>query len=146
MKKWWHYLLLGLFAWLLFMVWRMPATTAYGMVADSLGKEVGLAGISGTVWRGEVQQLQYRNRAVAAVEWRLSPWGLLLGFGLFAMVPLSASGFMLGTTVEIFGRHDFEPIERLALLNGLLGYFGTHWLWTWSVLRQRSEKKRRKLP
>lgn len=51
------------------------------------------------------------------------PWGLLLGFGLFCMVPLSASGFMLGTTVEIFGRHDFEPIERLALLNGLLGYF-----------------------
>ncbi len=51
------------------------------------------------------------------------PWGLILGFGLFTMVPLSASGFMLGTTVEIFGRHDFEPIERLALLNGLLGYF-----------------------
>jgi Ni/Fe-hydrogenase subunit HybB-like protein len=50
------------------------------------------------------------------------PWGLFLGFGLFAMVPCSASGFMLGTTVEIFGRHDFEPIERLALLNGLLGY------------------------
>jgi Ni/Fe-hydrogenase subunit HybB-like protein len=50
------------------------------------------------------------------------PWGLFLGFGLFAMVPLSASGFMLGPTVEIFGRHDFEPIERLALLNGLLGY------------------------
>jgi Ni/Fe-hydrogenase subunit HybB-like protein len=51
------------------------------------------------------------------------PWGLFLSFGLFAMVPLSASGFMLGTTVEVFGRHDFEPIERLALLNGLLGYF-----------------------
>ena len=39
------------------------------------------------------------------------------------MVPLSASGFMLGTTVELFGRKDFKPIERLALLNGLLGYF-----------------------
>ncbi len=51
------------------------------------------------------------------------PWGLFLGFGLFTMVPLSSSGFLLGTTVEIFGRHDFEPIERLALLNGLLGYF-----------------------
>ncbi|PLX40517.1 MAG: polysulfide reductase [Deltaproteobacteria bacterium] len=50
------------------------------------------------------------------------PWGLFLGFGLFSMVPLSASGFLLGTTVEVFGRHDFEPIERLALLNGLLGY------------------------
>jgi Ni/Fe-hydrogenase subunit HybB-like protein len=50
------------------------------------------------------------------------PWGLFLGFGLFGMVPLSASGFLLGTTVEIFGRKDFVPIERLALLNGLLGY------------------------
>jgi Ni/Fe-hydrogenase subunit HybB-like protein len=50
------------------------------------------------------------------------PWGLFLGFGLFTMVPLSASGFMLGTTVEVFGRKDFKPIERLALLNGLLGY------------------------
>lgn len=51
------------------------------------------------------------------------PWGLFLGFGLFGMVPLSASGFLLGTTVHIFGRHDFHAIERLALLNGLLGYF-----------------------
>ena len=39
------------------------------------------------------------------------------------MVPLSASGFLLSTTVEIFQRDDFSPIERLALLNGLLGYF-----------------------
>jgi len=51
------------------------------------------------------------------------PWGLFLGFGLFGMVPLSASGFMLGTSVEVFGAKDFKPIERLALLNGLLGYF-----------------------
>ncbi len=50
------------------------------------------------------------------------PWGLFLGFGLFGMVPLSASGFLLGTTVELFGRKDFKPIMRLALLNGLLGY------------------------
>jgi Ni/Fe-hydrogenase subunit HybB-like protein len=39
------------------------------------------------------------------------------------MVPLSASGFLLGTAVVVFGREDFKPIERLALLNGLLGYF-----------------------
>lgn len=51
------------------------------------------------------------------------PWGLFLGWGLFTMVPLSASGFMMGTTVELFGREDFKPIERLGLLNGLLGYF-----------------------
>lgn len=51
------------------------------------------------------------------------PWGLFLGFGLFGMVPLSASGFLLSTAVTLFGREDFHAIERLALLNGLLGYF-----------------------
>ena len=51
------------------------------------------------------------------------PWGLFLSFGLFVMVPLSASGFMMGTAVELLGRHDFKPILRLALLNGLMGYF-----------------------
>lgn len=51
------------------------------------------------------------------------PWGLFLGFGLFVMVPLSASGFLMGTTVELFGRKDFKPILRVALLNGLMGYF-----------------------
>jgi Ni/Fe-hydrogenase subunit HybB-like protein len=51
------------------------------------------------------------------------PLGLFLGFGLFGMIPLSASGFLLGTTVTLFGQEDFHPIERLALLNGLLGYF-----------------------
>lgn len=51
------------------------------------------------------------------------PWGLFLGFGLFGMVPLSSSGFQLGTACEVFGRHDLEPIERVGLLNGLLGYF-----------------------
>jgi Ni/Fe-hydrogenase subunit HybB-like protein len=51
------------------------------------------------------------------------PWGLFLGFGLFGMVPLSSSGFQLGTACEVFGRHDLEPLERLGLLNGLLGYF-----------------------
>lgn len=51
------------------------------------------------------------------------PWGLFLGFGLFCMVPLSASGFLLGTAVELFGHKKFKPILNLALLNGLLGYF-----------------------
>jgi len=51
------------------------------------------------------------------------PIGLFLGFGLFSMVPLSASGFLLGTTVELFGQQKFKPILKLALLNGLLGYF-----------------------
>ena len=43
------------------------------------------------------------------------PWGLFLGFGLFGMVPLSASGFLLGTTVEIFGRKDLHLSHKMHL-------------------------------
>ncbi|MEN8170287.1 MAG: type II secretion system protein N [Pseudomonadota bacterium] len=79
MSHWWHYLLLGVVALLLFLVMRFPAQVAYGLVADSLGKEVQLAGVTGTLWRGEAQQLQVQSRAVASLNWQLSAWGLLWG-------------------------------------------------------------------
>ena len=108
-KRWWHYLLLGIFAWMLFMVWRFPATVAYDMVADSFGEQVQLAGISGTVWEGRAQQLQYNKQAIGSPHWELSPWGLLIGrvdgyISLFfidgyleaqAVVPLSGGDLLL---------------------------------------------------
>lgn len=68
------------------------------------------------------------GRYIFGLQWATggpydNAWGLFLGFGLFGMVPLSSSGFQLGTAVEVFGRHDMEPIERLGILNGILGYF-----------------------
>ncbi|HAM52243.1 MAG TPA: polysulfide reductase, partial [Nitrospiraceae bacterium] len=51
------------------------------------------------------------------------PWGLYLGWGLFGGVPLSATGFVIGTAYYIFGFKNYRPIVRLAILTGLLGYF-----------------------
>ena len=50
------------------------------------------------------------------------PWGLLLGWGLFSGVPLSATGFVLGTAVYIFGLKEYRPVVKNALLLGFLGY------------------------
>jgi len=50
------------------------------------------------------------------------PWGLFLGWGLFAGVPLSATGFVLGTAVYIFGLKEYRPVVKNALLLGFLGY------------------------
>jgi len=50
------------------------------------------------------------------------PWGLLLGWGLFGGVPLSAAGFVVGTAYYIFGFKGFKPVVRLAILTGFLGY------------------------
>ena len=79
MRRWWHYLVIGFVAWLFFMLWRFPAAAAYGMAAESFGGMVRVVGLSGTVWHGKAQQLQYRQRAVGSINWQLSPWGLLVG-------------------------------------------------------------------
>jgi Ni/Fe-hydrogenase subunit HybB-like protein len=50
------------------------------------------------------------------------PWGLYLGWGLFTGVPLSATGFVMGTAYYIFGFRGYRSIVRLAILAGFLGY------------------------
>ena len=50
------------------------------------------------------------------------PWGLFLSWGLFAGVPLSASGFVLSTVVYIFRLKEYHPVVKNAILIGFLGY------------------------
>ena len=50
------------------------------------------------------------------------PWGLFLVWGLFSGVPLSASGFVLGTAVYVFGLKEYRPVVKNAILIGFLGY------------------------
>lgn len=51
------------------------------------------------------------------------PWGLFIGFGLLGIVPLSATGFIMASTVYLFGLREYRPLLRLSLLTGFLGYF-----------------------
>ena len=50
------------------------------------------------------------------------PWGLLLGWGLFGGVPLSATGFVMGTAYYIFGFKGYKPLVRIGILTGFMGY------------------------
>ncbi len=50
------------------------------------------------------------------------PWSLLLGWGLFSGVPLSATGFVMATAYYIFGFKRYHPLVRLGVLTGFLGY------------------------
>jgi Ni/Fe-hydrogenase subunit HybB-like protein len=52
----------------------------------------------------------------------VNPWGLYLGWGLFGGVPLSATGFVMATAYYIFGFKRYQPVLRLAVLTGFLGY------------------------
>lgn len=50
------------------------------------------------------------------------PWSLLLGWGLFSGVPLSATGYIMATAVYIFGFRKYHPLVRLGVLTGFMGY------------------------
>jgi Ni/Fe-hydrogenase subunit HybB-like protein len=50
------------------------------------------------------------------------PWGLFLGWGLFAGVPLASTGFLMASTVYLFGLKEYHPLLRPAVLTGFIGY------------------------
>jgi Ni/Fe-hydrogenase subunit HybB-like protein len=51
------------------------------------------------------------------------PWGLWIGFDVLVGVALAAGGFVLGSTVHLFGMRQYYPLVRPAILTGFLGYF-----------------------
>ena len=51
------------------------------------------------------------------------PWGLWIGFDVLCGVALAAGGFVLASTVYLFGLKDYHCLVRPAILTGFLGYF-----------------------
>jgi Ni/Fe-hydrogenase subunit HybB-like protein len=50
------------------------------------------------------------------------PWGLWIGFDVLCGVALAAGGYVLASTVYLFGLKQYYPLLRPALLTGFLGY------------------------
>jgi Ni/Fe-hydrogenase subunit HybB-like protein len=50
------------------------------------------------------------------------PWSILLGWGLFSGVPLSATGYVMATAVYILGYKQYHSLVRLGVLTGFMGY------------------------
>lgn len=99
MKRWWHYLLLGVFAWLTFLVWRLPAHVAYNFAAPRLPLPIKAGALHGTVWQGD-GLLQYQGGLASKSTWQLSPWSLLMG-RLGATVNLQNGENYLSADVEM---------------------------------------------
>lgn len=50
------------------------------------------------------------------------PWGLWIGFDVLCGVALAAGGYILASTVYLFGIKQYYPLLRPAILTGFLGY------------------------
>lgn len=53
----------------------------------------------------------------------INPWGLWLAFDMFFGVAVATGGFCMVVGVYLFGRKDYKPMVRPAILTGFLGYF-----------------------
>lgn len=51
------------------------------------------------------------------------PWGLWIGFDVLCGVALAAGGYIIASTVYLFGLKQYRPLLRPAILTGFLGYF-----------------------
>lgn len=51
-----------------------------------------------------------------------TPWGFWIGFDVMGGVALAGGGFVIAAINYIFGREEFHPISRAAILTAFLGY------------------------
>jgi len=77
MKSVVKYGLLGLLVYGIFLIVYLPATQVLGHV--SLPKQVSLAGVSGTIWRGKAQLATLQGLPVNNLRWSLDFLPLLMG-------------------------------------------------------------------
>jgi Ni/Fe-hydrogenase subunit HybB-like protein len=81
--------------------------------------------IAGAILVGGAIILTIRFTTGLATTTNLSdtnPWGLWIGFDVMAGVALAAGGFVISSTVFLFGMREYQSVVRPALLTGFLGY------------------------
>ncbi|HFD80154.1 MAG TPA: type II secretion system protein N [Gammaproteobacteria bacterium] len=84
MKRWWRGWVLGVVAWLLFLVARAPADRLLPLAQSRL-PQVHLAGIEGTLWSGRAALVDVRPLQFSEVRWDLRLLPLLTGRLEFAV-------------------------------------------------------------
>ncbi|MDH5731294.1 MAG: type II secretion system protein N [Gammaproteobacteria bacterium] len=70
-------ILVGVAAFLLFLIVQTPAHLIFGLVANNLPLKV--YGVNGSVWNGEIEQINVGRESITGVQWSLHPSHLLMG-------------------------------------------------------------------
>jgi len=107
------YILAVGFLYLLFLIINIPATVVLSAV--NLPKNLSLTAISGTVWSGKAQQLNYMGISFGVVSWELHPLNLLLG-ELSADISITNNEQYINTEASISSSGKIELEEtRFAI-------------------------------
>ena len=77
MSNWLKWLLLGLAAYLVFLLASFPATHVIGRL--TLPQQIQISDVSGTIWNGQANSVRYDGLPINDVKWQLSFLPLLWG-------------------------------------------------------------------
>lgn len=82
MKTWLRYTLLGVAAYVAFVVALFPADRVYATLKQQMAAEgvtLKVYGIDGTIWGGRAESAEFSRFALKTITWDLEPTALLLG-------------------------------------------------------------------
>ncbi len=78
------YSLLGVLAYLLFLVWTFPADRAVALLRSQT-PQLQMVGVTGTVWSGRATTLQYQGQRLSRFKWQFQPPALFKAQLAFAI-------------------------------------------------------------
>jgi len=110
----WRYVLIGLLAYVVFLLVQFPADRAYAWWKAGPGAQqpVVLSGLSGTVWQGRAQRARIDGQHLQGLAWHFKPWTVLLGKLELDYEVRLHDGFMRGVmAADPQGAVSFEALE-----------------------------------
>lgn len=112
MKKTGGWVALTVTAYLIALLAMLPARYAIDELAPQFGIELGsewaLGNISGTIWGGEVERLQYQGQEIGKASWDLHPLSLIVGNLALSLQLKSQEG-------EVHGEATFNPSGEILV-------------------------------
>lgn len=118
-------LLLASGLYLLFLVAELPAARLLGWL--SLPPGLGLSGVSGTLWQGQMALVTWQGRQLRAVGWRLNPGSLLLGHPSARLTFADADGLSGEGELGWQGGWQIRDLDLQAPAEALLAAASVPW-------------------
>ncbi|MCU7881154.1 MAG: type II secretion system protein N [Candidatus Thiodiazotropha sp. (ex Lucinoma aequizonata)] len=115
--RWWSYLLIGLGAYLLFMLIELPAQHVLGWVSSKTNKlPFSFSTVTGTLRKGKAEDVSYKGIPLGDLRWRFKPSNLLTGSISFDIKIRDEEQSIDGRIARILdGSYQLEAIKGQVL-------------------------------
>lgn len=124
MKPWWPGVLVGMAAYLLFLLMAAPAVKVWPLFQSRL-QNIQLAGIEGSLWSGQAAQLDVSPLQLKDVSWRFRPFGLFVGRAVFNVDgQLQAEKIKAKVGSTFLGRPYLSDLRGRVSANDLFYWLG----------------------